>query len=154
MKHDFLNWRRLWSCKHFMLTFNLHKILSFNCSALSCSVDKRETRWVRSASWRDHSPRLLLSSDKDKLKGSWWKKEQHEHQNEQSLAASGLCYEDPSIPTSVELVLLPFLWWEYCRGLSSITRLPHFHNICEELNPCQPLRPFVNAAGVSQEVQS
>lgn len=45
----FLNWRRLWSCKHFMLTFKLHKILSFNCSVLSCLVVqlfKREAWWV------------------------------------------------------------------------------------------------------------
>lgn len=64
-----------------------------------------------------------------------------------------LCYEDPSIPTSVELVPLSFLQWEYCRGPSYITRLPHFHNICEELNYCKPFCPFLNTPGVSQEVQ-
>lgn len=63
-----------------------------------------------------------------------------------------LCYEDPSVSASVEL--LPCLQWEYCRGLSSITSLPHFYNIYEELNHCKPLHHFLKISYISQGVQS
>lgn len=37
-----LNWRRLWSCKHFMLKFNLHKYWALIVQCLAVQLFKRE----------------------------------------------------------------------------------------------------------------